>query len=451
MRNRRLTGFVVVGLSIIFLITSLLVPVALAKAPYDRYAGDIVVCCFPNHVQYNAAMKVIPEFEKETGIKVEVDMLQYMRMHEKELLEMSKPVGDYDVISLVCMWKTEYVVKGLLAELAPYFANPALADPYYDQEDIVFPYLGTSAIVGGLKGYLPGPGASTYGIPFGSETSILAYRKDLFDKYGLTTPDNYDELLDAATFFAEQVPGIFGLTMRGAAGHQAGHSWLNFADPFGAKVFDELWQPAFQKKESLEALSYMRKFVETGPPGIPGFGFDAMANAFLQGKAAMFLDATAIFGMVPDPKLSKIVGKVVYAPHPKHKKRAGETGGFAIAIPNNSKNKEAAFLFIQWLTNKENTKKVCLAGGVPFRWSVLNDPEVREKFPEYKFLAEALKYADPDWRPIIPAWPEVEEEHLGIAVNLVLAGAKSPEEAMNAEVEPVREIMKKAGYYTWLK
>lgn len=33
MRNKRLTGFVVVALSIIFLITSLLVPVASAKAP----------------------------------------------------------------------------------------------------------------------------------------------------------------------------------------------------------------------------------------------------------------------------------------------------------------------------------------------------------------------------------------------------------------------------------
>jgi len=451
MRNRRLTGFVVVALSIIFLITSLLVPVASAKAPYDRYAGDTVVCCFPNHVQYNAAMKVIPEFEKETGIKVEVDMLQYMRMHEKELLEMSKPVGDYDVISLVCMWKTEYVVKGLLAELAPYFANPALADPSYDQEDIVFPYLGTSGIVGGLKGYLPGPGSSTYGIPFGSETSILAYRKDLFDKYGLTVPDNYDELLDAATFFAEEVEGIYGLTMRGAAGHQAGHSWLNFAGPFGAKVFDEFWQPAFQKENSLEALRYMRKFVETGPPGIPSFGFDAMANAFLQGKAAMFLDATAIFGMVPNPELSKVVGKVGYAVHPKQKKRAGETGGFSIAIPTNSQNKEAAFLFIQWLTNKENTKKVCLAGGVPFRWSVINDPELREKYPDWAVLAEALKYADPDWRPIIPEWPEVETEYLGIAVNEVLTGVKTPEEATMAQVEAVRKIMKRAGYYTWEK
>ena len=98
-----------------------------------------------------------------------------------------------------------------------------------------------------------------------------------------------------------------------------------------------------------------------------------------------------------------------------------------------------------------NTKKVCLAGGVPFRWSVINDPELREKYPDWAVLAEALKYADPDWRPIIPEWPEVETEYLGIAVNEVLTGVKTPEEATMAQVEAVRKIMKRAGYYTWEK
>jgi len=438
-------------LFLVFLLATLMVSPAFPKAPYDRYEGTTLVCAFPNHIQYTAAQQIIPEFEKETGIKVEVDMLQFERMHEKELLEMSKPVGDYDVVCIVCMWKTEYVTKGLLAELAPFLANPALADPYYDLGDIAFGFLAGSGMVGGPKGYLPGPGASLYAIPFGSETSILAYRKDLFDKYGLTVPDNYDQLLDAATFFANQVPGVYGLTMRGASGHQAGHSWLNFAAPFGAKVFDELWQPAFQKEESLEALRYMRKFVETGPPGIPGFGWDAMATRFLEGEAAMYLDSNDIPGMVRNPSASKVAGKVGYAVHPRHRRRAGETGGFAIAIPHNSDSKEAAFLFIQWLTSAENDRRLALYGGAPSRMSTVNDPEMQNEYPDYKVLIEALKVADPDWRPIIPVWPEVETEHLGIAVNYVMTGTKTPEEAMSDIVEPVRQIMERAGYYAWVK
>jgi multiple sugar transport system substrate-binding protein len=235
--------------------------------------------------------------------------------------------------------------------------------------------------------------------------------------------------------------------MRGASGHQAGHAWLLHADPFGAKVFDENWEPAFTSPESIETLKFMREMVEYGPPGIPGFGFDGQANAFLEGMAAMFIDTFSIAGMARDPERSKVIDKVGYTLHPKQKYQLSETGGFGIGIPANARNPEAAFLFIQWLTMKEQDKKIVLHGGAPFRMSTVNDPELQGKFPEFKVLAEQLKYADPDWRPIIPEWPEVETQYLGVGINQVLTGEKSPEEAMQSVVEPVRTIMKNAGYY----
>ena len=104
-----------------------------------------------------------------------------------------------------------------------------------------------------------------YGVPFGAETSVLAYRKDLFDKYGQKVPETYDDLRATAQFFAEEVPGIYGLTMRGAPGHQATHGWLLHADPFGAKVFDEKWEPAFTSNEAIGALEFMQEMIAYGP------------------------------------------------------------------------------------------------------------------------------------------------------------------------------------------
>ena len=49
-----------------------------------------IVVNFPAHPHYDAAKKLIPEFEKETGIKVEIDTLQYLRMHDKQVLEIGK-------------------------------------------------------------------------------------------------------------------------------------------------------------------------------------------------------------------------------------------------------------------------------------------------------------------------------------------------------------------------
>ncbi|UCF91718.1 MAG: sugar ABC transporter substrate-binding protein [Desulfobacterales bacterium] len=426
-------------------------PAVQAGNPYEKFKGTTIVVNFPAHAHYDAAMTVIPEFTQQTGIKVEVDKLQYMRMHEKQLLEMSKPQGDYDLISYVCMWKTEYVNKGLLTPLAPFITNAKLADPNYDFDDLIPAYVGTTGLVGGKKGYQPGVSAALYGIPFGSETSILAYRKDIFDKYGLKAPETYDDMLQAARVIKEKESGMYGVTSRGASGHQVGHAWLLHLTPFGGEVFDDNWEPAFHKEPSLKAIGVLKEIVETGPPGIPSFGFSEMMNSFLQGQAAMWLDSTAIAGMVRNPKVSKIEGKVAYTLHPKGVVRSSETGGFGIAIPANSQNKEAAFLFMQWLTSKEQDKQIALAGGHPCRLSTLRDSELRKVYPEFAVFEEQLQYANPDWRPIIPEWPEVEVQNIGIGLSEAITGKKTPQEAMQQYVEPVRKIMERAGYYTWRK
>ncbi len=431
--------------SVVLLSLAIAIPAA-AEFNWRQFEGSTIVVNFPSHFHYNAAMTVIPEFEKLTGIKVEVDMLQYMKMHEKQVLEMSKPEGDYDVISLVCMWKNEYAAGDMLTELEPLFEDPELAVPDYDFGDLVPAYVDNTGRVGGDKIYMGGPGSVLYALPFGAETSILVYRKDLFEEHKIKVPETYDEVRAAAKYFAENVDGVYGLTMRGATGHQATHGYLNHADPFGAKVFDKNWEPAFTSPESIATLEFMQEMVKYGPPGISGFGYSGMSNAFLQGIAAMYIDNNAVAAATRNPEKSKIVGKVGFALHPKQKTQLSETGGFGIGIPVNSKNPEAAFLFIQWLTMKAQDKNVVKAGGAPFRMSTLNDPELQASHPEFAVMLKQLPHADPDWRPIIPEWGEINMK-LGTAVNQVLTGEKSAKEAMEGIVDPIKTIMKNGGYY----
>lgn len=120
-------------------------------SPYTKYAGTTLVVHFPAHAYYDAATKLIPEFTKETGIKVQVDKVEYMRMRDKQLLELSKPKGEYDIVSYVCMWKTEYVSKGMMTPLAPFFTNPKVSNPSYDIEDFVPAYLAIWGWLGGKK------------------------------------------------------------------------------------------------------------------------------------------------------------------------------------------------------------------------------------------------------------------------------------------------------------
>ena len=436
-------GKVVVSLLMLSLMVA--VPVTAQDFNWRQFEGTTIVANFPSHFHYNAAMKVIPEFEDLTGIKVEVDMLQYVKMHEKQVLEMSKPEGDYDVIALVCMWKSEYATGDMLLQLEPFFEDPELAAPNYDFDDLVPAYVDNTGRVGGEKIYMGGPGSKLYALPFGAETSILVYRTDLFEDHKLKVPETYDEVRAAAKYFAENVEGVYGLTMRGASGHQATHGYLLHADPFGAKVFNADWEPILTSPESIATLEFMKEMVKYGPPGITGFGYDGQCNAFLEGIAAMYIDNNAIAAATRDPEKSKVVGKVGFALHPRQKNRLSETGGFGIGIPANAKNPEAAFLFIQWLTMKEQDKKVVEAGGAPFRMSTLNDPDLQATHPEFKVMLEQLPHADPDWRPIIPEWGEINQT-IGVAVNQVLTGEKEPMEAMEAITEPLETIVRKGGY-----
>lgn len=416
---------------------------------WKQFSGKTIVVCFPNHVQYNAVMPLIPDFEKLTGIKVEVDQLQYVKMHDKEVLEMSKPQGqgDYDLITIINAWKAELATSNLIQPLDTFFSDKALLPPDYDYEDLIPKYVEGAGSVGGSKIYLGGPGSKLYALPFGTETSMLIYRKDIFDKYNLKVPTTYEELAKTAQFITEKekANGVYGITMRGQAGHQAAHAWLLHASPLGAKWFNDAWEPLFTSPESLATLKFMKDMQAYGPPGMSSFDQDGEFQSFLQGNAAMYVDASVFAPLARNPEKSKVYDKLGYAMQPKGKVISTEMGGFAIGIPANAKNPKEAFLFMAWLTSKDTAKKIMLNGGAPFRISTLKDPELQAKYPEYKVLADTIPYINPDWRPIIPQFNEIENI-FGIAVNQVLTGQKTPEEAMQGIMQPERDLMVKYGY-----
>jgi multiple sugar transport system substrate-binding protein len=444
-KNRR--GFVKVGAGVAITSFGAGLPFsgANAQSRYAKYAGKSITINIPAHPHYDAMLKLLPEFTKETGIKVEVDKLAIGRLKEKQLLEMAKPQGDYDLACYIVMWKGEYVSKNLIHPLEPFFANASLADPTYDMKDIIPIYLENLGLVGGPKGYLAGPGAKLYGLPYGAETSVLAYRRDIFAKHNLKPPETYDDFRKVMRVIKDK-EGIGALASRGQAGHQCVHAWLLHLNPLGGGVFDDNWKVRFNDRAGVEALKFLQEVVATGPAGIPGYGQGESNTAFLQGQAAMYLDSTSLAGVVNDPSKSKVVGNVSWALHPKGVKRASQSGGLGLTIPKNAKNPEAAFLLMQWLTSKEQDKAVTRIGGAPMRNSTLGDQALVRQYPEFITFKEALKYSAPDWRPIIPVWDKINVQALGVGISEALTGKKTAEAALNELVAPVTQIMREAGY-----
>jgi multiple sugar transport system substrate-binding protein len=326
--------------------------------------------------------------------------------------------------------------------------NPKLSNPSYDSDDLIDGYVYNIGFAGGNKGYLQGKTGSLFGMPYGSETSVLGYRKDIFEKHGLKVPETYDELLETACQIPQLEPGMGGLSSRAASGHHAAHAFLLHLAPLGGRMFDDNWNPTINNEAGVQAANALKKIIDCGPEGAASFGFGEALGSFLNGDTAMFLDTTVVAGQINDPSKSKVVGKVGWAMHPEGVRRGSQTGGFGIGIPKNAEHKEAAFLLMQWLTSKKGDKLVALAGGNPSRFSTHADADVNAKFPHMSTFGEALKYADPDWRPIIPVWGKINAD-IGTTLSKVLTEGLDIEEGLDGVAERTKVIMEEAGYYTW--
>lgn len=440
LRRRRVlqTGIAVFGAAL---------PLASSRAAdrYAKYRGQTVAFSIPDHPHYDAMVKLLPRFTEETGIKVELAREHILRMKHRQMAEMSQANSKLDLVTYVVTWKSEYVQQRLIRPLERFLNNPVLADPTYDLADVVPGYLQNIGLVGGPKGYLPGPGARLYGLPYGAETSVLAYRRDVFAALKLQPPSTYAQLRRLLPVLRDKA-GMAALTSRGQTGHNCVHAWLLHLNPLGGRVFDARWVPTFHQTPGVQALQLLKDIADTGPAGMDNFDYNEMLHTFLEGRSAMYLDSTAVFGAVRSSPLSKVASRVAYALHPRGTRRASQTGGLGLAIARTSERANAAFLLMQWLTSKAQDKAVCHLGAAPMRLSTLRDAELVRRYPEFTLLREQLRYADPDWRPIITAWDEINTGPLGAAVHRGMVGAAPPDQALGAILGRVTEIMVAAGY-----
>ncbi len=250
---------------------------------YSRFKGQTVAFSIPDHPHYDVMQKLLPQFTAETGIKVELAREGLLRMKHVQLAELAKPQSGFDLVTYIVTWKSEYVKKKLIRPLEPLFKDASLADPAYAIGDLVPRYVQNIGLVGGPKGYLPGPGARLYGLPFGAETSILAYRHDVFEKHRLAPPRTYADLAALLAPLREK-SGMGALTSRGQFGHNCVHAWLLHLNALGGKVFDDVWMPKFHQAPGVKALELLKLITDTGPAGIVDFTYNDMLASFCRAK-----------------------------------------------------------------------------------------------------------------------------------------------------------------------
>src|SRR5258708_13801518 len=124
------------------------------------------------------------------------------------------------------------------------------------------------------------------------------------------------------------------------------------------------------------------------------------------------------------------------------------TYGDGLGVPAASKNKEAAYLLCQWAVSKaQGTRLLQAGGGVPFRNSVLDDPEVRKGVKNQEWLQSVIDSAKISKLGLPVVVPVAEFRHLlGAALPATLSGGDPATELKKAheQFRPILERSEKA-------
>ncbi|KAA0595293.1 sorbitol/mannitol transport system substrate-binding protein [Azospirillum lipoferum] len=358
--------------------------------------------------------------------------------------------GQYDIMTIGTYEVPIWTKQKWLMPLTKLGAN-------YDVEDLL------PSIRNGLT-----TDGTLYAAPFYGESSMVMYRKDLFEKAGLTMPEapTWAFVSDAARKLTDKKAEVYGICLRGKAGWGENMAFLSaMANSFGASWFDMNWKPQFNTDPWKQTLTtYLGLMKDAGPPGASSNGFNENLALFQSGKCAMWIDATVAASFVSNPAQSKVADKVGYAlaPDTGLGKRSNWLWAWSLGIPASSKKGDAAQAFIAWATSKEYLDLVAKEEGwanVPpgTRSSLYANPEYRKAAPFADLTLKSIQAADPQHPTVQPvpytgvqfvAIPEFQGigTAVGQAFSAALAGQTTADQALQTAQTLATREMTKAGY-----
>lgn len=411
----------------------------------DQHDGTTITVAGATHASIDAYQDMTSEFTRLTGIKVRWDTMNELQLRDKLMLDFAAGTGTYDVVMVDCVWVGEFAEKGVVIPLDEYLENSTYTPEWYDYEDMIPAY---------REGLAKWDGR-TYGVVSAGQTSLLGYRTDLFEKYGIdpASIDSYDRVLELADFFNGKEPGLYGISMRGQRGHNIVVSFFTVMYPFGGRLFDDDWNVLINSEKSIEALEFLIELMQYAPPGVENYNSEEQCAAVARGDVALALDVSACppyyepFGSVAEGKMGYL------APPPGPEGDFAANAGWLLGISSNAKQREAAWAFMVYMTSKDKVDDFLAVGGDISRTSTFGNPDVLDSKPFAKPTLDALGKAYnlidagvTHWRPAIPEWSRIGEI-LGFEVNAAIIGIKSAEQALDAAAEQIYSLMKDNGYY----
>jgi len=284
---------------------------------------------------------------------------------------------------------------------------------------------------------------TTYAMPMDISTLLLFYRSDLIKK----APETWDEYFETAKRFSKKLnpksPTKYGAAIGALAPEDLSKVFFCMTWAFGGEI-EKDGKPIFNSQGSIDAANYYLKFFNSGvtTPEYLSWGVIQAFEALSKGELAMTAPQwNAVYPYLKSTD-SPFKDKIEVALVPGIRKdgkieRKSFKHSWSLAINKASKGKKEAYQFIEYVVGKEGAKFYALNSvGTPARKSILTDPEIQKKRPEFKYIYETLQFAKSE--------PEIvnydETVHIvNTALTKILTKEKSPVEALTEATEKIRK------------
>lgn len=358
---------------------------------------------------------VLDAFEKQyPNIKVKAIRMPYEGLDEQLVTAVSGDAAP-DVIRLDLTWVSQMAKLGALECL----------DGYTGFNDII-----EDIMQGSLSTTLYNN--KHYGLPLNANTTVAVYNNAVLDEYGFKEPPTtLDELLAALDKTSpEDEKWLFAVS--------GSYNWamLPFIWTLGGVITDENYTVAtgyLNSPETVAALNTILDWYKDGVigPAIMGEQPDGWGG-IEAGNYSMIVDGPWFFSS--EDKLDTYTPALI----PSVAGRSiSIVGGEDIVMTSTSKNKEAAWTFIQFMLEDAQQAAMSGAGMIPVTNSAMKKVDTSYA-PYVEVYMEQLKTAEA--RIPCAGWPTIETI-LNTAFESVLRGESDAQTALDLAAKEIDQIL----------
>ena len=250
-----------------------------------------------------------------------------------------------------------------------------------------------------------------FGIPIEAIPDLLFYRKDLFQKYGIKPPVNYEELFSACKILKSANEIDSPISWPARKGQPLATSFIlamaNFGKPYinlryiGDNIYDLdsekiSLKANFLSEAAFNAAKMLKELISYSPNNISSHSNDECVEFYSQGKSAMVFNWSSRAHLFELNKESPAYNNTGYLPRPAGHPlfQVSPIGGFSLGIPSNVSEEKIPFIMsnIRKFVSPEVIKYYIEHGSLSSPlFSVVNDPEVRALSPIFNELDKIEK------------------------------------------------------------